>query len=48
LAPADVRKEDSSLDLPIALGVLAATGRFAAQSVAGIVSEKTSIEHVWG
>src|SRR5690606_4709517 len=28
LAPADIRKEGSGFDLPIALGILAATGNF--------------------
>lgn len=33
LAPADVRKEGSAYDLPIALGILAATGQLPLQSV---------------
>ena len=37
LAPADVRKDGSALDLPIALGVLAATEQIAAGALAGWV-----------
>ncbi|MFL5560277.1 MAG: YifB family Mg chelatase-like AAA ATPase [Gemmatimonadaceae bacterium] len=37
LAPADVRKEGTSFDLPIALGILVATGQLAAESVAQLV-----------
>ncbi|NUQ81760.1 MAG: YifB family Mg chelatase-like AAA ATPase [Bacteroidetes bacterium] len=33
LAPADIRKEGSAFDLPIALGVLAAFGKFPAESL---------------
>ncbi len=35
LAPADVRKEGSAFDLPIALGILAATGQIPAESLRG-------------
>jgi len=35
LAPADVRKEGSAFDLPIALGILVATGQLEADAVAG-------------
>ncbi len=35
LAPAGVRKEGTSFDLPIAVGILAATGRVPAEAVAG-------------
>jgi len=38
LAPADVRKEGSSFDLPIALGFLAATGQLAPEALAGVVA----------
>ena len=38
LAPADVRKDGTAFDLPIALGVLIATGQLAAPAVAGIVA----------
>lgn len=34
LAPADLRKEGAAFDLPIAVGILAAMGRFAPESVA--------------
>jgi magnesium chelatase family protein len=37
LAPADVRKAGSAFDLPIALGVLAATGAITARDIEGIV-----------
>ena len=37
LAPADVRKEGSAFDLPIALGVLAATGQIRPDALAGYV-----------
>jgi magnesium chelatase family protein len=37
LAPADVRKEGTSFDLPIALGILVATGQLPADSVARLV-----------
>ena len=37
LAPADVRKEGSAFDLPIALGVLAATGQIRPEALAGYV-----------
>lgn len=33
LAPADIRKEGSSYDLPIALGILAATGQIPSESI---------------
>ncbi|MGK2962617.1 MAG: YifB family Mg chelatase-like AAA ATPase, partial [Gemmatimonadaceae bacterium] len=35
LAPADVRKEGTSFDLPIALGILVATGQLSSAAVAG-------------
>ena len=35
LAPADIRKEGTAFDLPIALGILVATGQLEAGSVAG-------------
>jgi magnesium chelatase family protein len=38
LAPADVRKEGTAFDLPIALGFLAATGQLDAESLTGIVA----------
>jgi magnesium chelatase family protein len=38
LAPADVRKEGSSFDFPIALGLLAASKQLAPESFAGIVA----------
>src|SRR6266478_8334429 len=34
LAPADIRKEGTAFDLPIAIGILVATGQLAAASVA--------------
>ncbi len=34
LAPADVRKDGSGFDLPIALGILAASGQLAAEGLA--------------
>jgi magnesium chelatase family protein len=37
LAPADVRKEGTSFDLPIALGILVATGQLASERVARMV-----------
>jgi magnesium chelatase family protein len=37
LAPADVRKEGPSLDLPIAVGILAATGQVELPALAGTV-----------
>jgi len=37
LAPADVRKEGSGFDLPIALGLLVATGQLPAEPLAGTV-----------
>lgn len=37
LAPADIRKAGASYDLPIALGILAATGVIAARHVEGVV-----------
>lgn len=36
LAPADVRKEGSGFDLPIALGILAAAGAFPPEALAGL------------
>jgi magnesium chelatase family protein len=36
LAPADVRKEGASFDLPIALGILAASGAFPAEALHGL------------
>ena len=38
LAPADVRKDGSALDLPIALAVLAASGQVAAAPLEGVVA----------
>ncbi|HEX6534098.1 MAG TPA: YifB family Mg chelatase-like AAA ATPase [Gemmatimonadaceae bacterium] len=38
LAPADTRKEGTALDLPIALGLLVATGQLDAECVRGIVA----------
>jgi magnesium chelatase family protein len=38
LAPADVRKDGTAFDVPIALGVLAATGQIAAQPLAGLLA----------
>jgi magnesium chelatase family protein len=38
LAPADIRKDGTAFDLPIALGLLIGTGQLGAQSVAGMVS----------
>src|ERR1041385_9157158 len=35
LAPADVRKEGSAFDLPVALGILAASGQLAVERLAG-------------
>ena len=37
LAPADVRKEGTAFDLPIALGILVATGQLAAESVEHLI-----------
>ncbi|NUQ91828.1 MAG: YifB family Mg chelatase-like AAA ATPase [Gemmatimonadaceae bacterium] len=37
LAPADVRKEGTAFDVPIALGILAATGQLRADAIANIV-----------
>ena len=37
LAPADVRKEGTAFDLPIALGILVATGQLPAESVAQLI-----------
>jgi magnesium chelatase family protein len=37
LAPADVRKEGSAFDLPIALGILACTGQIVAESLGDLV-----------
>lgn len=37
LAPADLRKEGAAFDLPIALGILAATGCFKREPLAGLV-----------
>src|SRR5690606_9429002 len=53
LAPADVRKEGSSLDLPIAIGILAATGqmdgeRFARYAVAGELALDGSVRAIPG
>src|SRR2546428_12277039 len=36
LAPADIRKDGSAFDLPIALGVLAATGQVAGERLGGV------------
>jgi magnesium chelatase family protein len=38
LAPADVKKEGTALDLPIALGVLAADGKLPVESLGGILA----------
>jgi magnesium chelatase family protein len=38
LAPADRRKEGSAFDLPMALGLLVATGQLAAESVSGVAA----------
>src|ERR687883_1139733 len=38
LAPADVRKEGASFDLPIALGVLGANGDLAERALEGVLS----------
>ena len=38
LAPADVRKDGTAFDLPIALGILVATGQLRAECVASIVA----------
>jgi magnesium chelatase family protein len=38
LAPADVRKEGTAFDLPIALGVLVATGQLRAESMANVAA----------
>ena len=38
LAPADIRKEGSAFDLPIALGILAATGQIDADNLNGIIT----------
>jgi len=38
LAPADVRKDGSALDLPIALAILAAAGQVAANALEGLVA----------
>ncbi|MDQ2767626.1 MAG: hypothetical protein M3Y30_10765, partial [Gemmatimonadota bacterium] len=38
LAPADVKKSGSAFDLPIALGILVATGQLRAEAVAKIVA----------
>ena len=53
LAPADIRKEGSALDLPIALGMLAATGqvagdRFAQYAVVGELALDGAIRPVLG
>src|SRR5512144_2687980 len=37
LAPADLRKEGSSFDLPIALGILASSGSISQSSVHGLL-----------
>src|SRR5688500_4283780 len=39
LAPADMRKEGTAFDLPIALGLLVATGQLRADAIAGVVAE---------
>jgi len=38
LAPADVRKEGSGFDLPIALGILASTGIISQQALEGVIA----------
>lgn len=38
LAPADVRKEGTALDLPMALGILAAAGRVPAEAIGSVVA----------
>ena len=38
LAPADTRKDGTAFDLPIALGILAATGQLRPESLAGILA----------
>lgn len=38
LAPADRKKEGTAFDLPVALGLLVATGQLAAESVAGLTA----------
>ena len=38
LAPADMRKEGTAFDLPIALGLLVATGQLRAEALAGVVA----------
>jgi len=38
LAPADIRKDGSALDLPVALAVLAASGQLRAEALAGVVA----------
>src|SRR2546430_14473207 len=38
LAPADIRKEGSAFDLPIALGVLAATGQVGGERLGGVAA----------
>src|SRR5574337_862266 len=38
LAPADLRKEGAALDLPIALGILSATGSLKREPLAGLVA----------
>ena len=53
LAPADLRKEGSGFDLPIAVGILAAMGRIDAGAVAGTMfvgelSLDGSLKPVWG
>jgi magnesium chelatase family protein len=53
LAPADLRKEGPAYDLPIALGVLAASGRIALEWLAGVMavgdlSLDGSLRHVRG
>ena len=38
LAPADIRKDGSALDLPVALAVLAASGQLRAEALVGVVA----------
>jgi len=44
LAPADLRKEGSGLDLPIAIGILAATGQFSSSSMEYVFCGELSLE----
>jgi magnesium chelatase family protein len=44
LAPADMRKDGSGLDLPIALGILAQAGRWSRRFAGGRVYRRVSLE----